>query len=82
MYVDDILVKSWEKSCFILDLEETFSTIREYGVKLNPAKFTLLVNSGIFLGFMVTERGIEVNPSKVQAIMICRPRGMSRMCKN
>lgn len=69
VYVDDILVKSREKSCLIPDLEETFSTLRKYGVKLNPAKCTFGVKSGKFLGFMVMERGIEVNPVKVQAIV-------------
>lgn len=69
VYVDDILIKSQTKSCFISDLEESFSTLRKHGVKLNPAKCTFEVRSGKFLGFIVTERGIEVNPAKVQAII-------------
>ncbi|XP_073041770.1 uncharacterized protein [Primulina eburnea] len=68
VYVDDILVKSRAHPDFIPDLEETFSTLREYGVKLNPAKCMFGVKSGKFLGFMVTERGIEVNPEKVRSI--------------
>ncbi|XP_073017975.1 uncharacterized protein [Primulina eburnea] len=68
VYVDDILVKSRVHPDFIPDLEETFSNLREYGVKLNPAKCTFGVKSGKFLGFMVTERGIEVNPEKVRSI--------------
>ncbi|XP_073020195.1 uncharacterized protein [Primulina eburnea] len=68
VYVEDILVKSRAYPDFIPDLEETFSTLREYGVKLNPAKCTFGVKSGKFLGFMVTERGIEVNPEKVRSI--------------
>lgn len=63
VYVDDILIKSREKSCFIRELEETFSTLREYEVKLNPVKCTFGVKGGNLLGFMVTERGIEVNSS-------------------
>lgn len=69
VYVDDILIKSREKSCFICELEETFSSLREYGVKLNPAKCTFVVNGDKFLGFMVTQREIEVNSSKVHAII-------------
>ncbi|XP_073014539.1 uncharacterized protein [Primulina eburnea] len=38
VYVDDILGKSWEVSCFIVDLEETFATLRRYDIKINPAK--------------------------------------------
>ncbi|XP_073057035.1 uncharacterized protein [Primulina eburnea] len=54
VYVDDILVKSRAHTEFIPDLEETFSTLREYGVRLNPAKCTFGVKSGRLLGFMVT----------------------------
>lgn len=36
VYVDDILIKSRKKSCFISDLDETFSTLKGYEVKLNP----------------------------------------------
>lgn len=63
VYVDDILIKSREKSYFIRELEETFSTLGEYEVKLNPTKCTFGVKGGNFLGFMVTEREIEVNSS-------------------
>ncbi|XP_073138783.1 uncharacterized protein [Henckelia pumila] len=60
VYVDDILVKSRTRNHFIPDLEETFGTLRRYGLKLNPAKCVFGVKSGKFLGFVVTERGIEV----------------------
>ncbi|XP_073138059.1 uncharacterized protein [Henckelia pumila] len=68
VYVDDILVKSKSRDCFIPDLKETFSTIRRYGIKLNPTKCMFGVKSGKFLGFMVTERGIEVNSEKVKLL--------------
>ncbi|XP_073138200.1 uncharacterized protein [Henckelia pumila] len=67
-YVDDILVKFRTGRDFIPDLEETFNTLRKYGVKLNPAKCVFGVKSGKFLGFVVTERGIEVNPEKVKVL--------------
>ncbi|XP_075483585.1 uncharacterized protein LOC142523737 [Primulina tabacum] len=60
VYVDDILGKSREFSGFISDLEETFATLMHYGIKLNPAKCIFGVKSSKFLGFMVTDRGIEV----------------------
>ncbi|XP_073061699.1 uncharacterized protein [Primulina eburnea] len=69
VYVDDILIKTREVSCFIDDLGETFTTLKRYGIKLNPAKFVFGVRSGKFLGFLVTDRGIEVNPEKIKAIM-------------
>ncbi|XP_073020270.1 uncharacterized protein [Primulina eburnea] len=55
---------------------ETFSTLRFYGLKFNPQKCIFGVKSGKFLGYMVTERGIEANPEKVQAIQdMVSPRG-------
>ncbi|XP_073152363.1 uncharacterized protein [Henckelia pumila] len=68
VYVDDILVKSQDDVGLLADLEETFSTLRAYRVKLNPEKCVFGVRGGKFLGYMVTERGIEANPEKVQAI--------------
>ncbi|XP_075499305.1 uncharacterized protein LOC142537697 [Primulina tabacum] len=69
VYVDDILIKTWEVSHFIDDLAETFNTLKQYGIKLNPGKCVFGVRSGKFLGFLVTDRGIEVNPEKIRAIM-------------
>ncbi|XP_075507599.1 uncharacterized protein LOC142544436 [Primulina tabacum] len=76
VYVDDIMVKSRDSTQLIPDLVETFSTLRSYGLKLNPQKCIFGVRSGKFLGYMVTERGIEANPEKVRAIRdMAPPRG-------
>ena len=50
------------------DLQETFGTLRSYNMKLNPRKCVFGVTVGKFLGFRVSQRGIEVNPEKIQAI--------------
>ncbi|XP_073031253.1 uncharacterized protein [Primulina eburnea] len=68
VYVDDILTKSKEVDQFVTDLDETFQTLREYRLKLNPSKCVFGVQTGKFLGYMVTRRGIEANPEKVQAL--------------
>lgn len=68
-YVDDMLVKSEKDKSHIKGFEETFETLRKYGIKLNPKKCAFGVRAGKFLGYMVTERGVEVNPKKVEAIM-------------
>ncbi|KAI0520318.1 hypothetical protein KFK09_007790 [Dendrobium nobile] len=68
VYVDDMLVKSLEKSQHISDLERCFSLLRFYNMRLNPAKCAFGVTSGKFLGFMVTHRGIEANPEKIKAL--------------
>ena len=69
VYVDDMLVKSREELAHLDDLKETFTTLKQYQMKLNPAKCVFGVASGKFLGFMVSQRGIEANPEKVQAII-------------
>ena len=38
-------------------------------MKLNPSKCAFRVSSGKFLGFTVSQRGIEANPDKIQAIL-------------
>ena len=55
------------------DLQETFNTLRSYNMKLNPSKCVFRVTAGKFLGFMVSQRGIEVNPEKVRAILKLEP---------
>ena len=42
-------------------------------MKLNPSKCAFGVSSGKFLGFMVSQRGIEANPDKIQAILDMEP---------
>ena len=51
------------------DLHEMFDTLRKYRMKLNPAKCLFGVSLGKFLGFMVSQRGIEANPVKIRAIL-------------
>ena len=54
-------------------LQETFNTLRQYNIKLNPSKCAFGVSSGKFLRFMVSHRGIEANPDKIQAILDMKP---------
>nr|XP_009392748.1 PREDICTED: uncharacterized protein LOC103978625 [Musa acuminata subsp. malaccensis] len=69
VYVDDMIMKSRMATDHLTDLAETFSTLRSYSLRLNPAKCVFGVSSGRFLGFIVHERGIDVNPKKVQAVI-------------
>jgi hypothetical protein len=69
VYVDDMLVKSRKAISHLADLKETFNTLRRYQMKLNLAKCAFGVSSGKFLGFMVSSRGIEANPEKIQAVL-------------
>ena len=69
-----MLVKSIREEDHLDDLKETFDTFCSYNMKLNPSKCAFGVTAGKFLGFMVSQRGIEVNPNKVQAIMELTPK--------
>jgi len=71
--VDDILVKSTKEDSHLDDLQETFETLRLYNMKLNPNKCVFGVLSRKFLGFMVSQRGMEANPDKIQAILELTP---------
>ena len=67
--VDDMFVKSKEEFAHLDHLQETFTTLKQYQMKLNSSECTFGVASGKFLGFMVSERGIEANLEKVRAIL-------------
>jgi len=71
-YVDDMVVTSRERSGHVADLEELFTTIARYKLKLNPEKCIFGVEAGKFLGFLLSERGIEANPEKCAAILAMR----------
>ncbi|GKV43254.1 hypothetical protein SLEP1_g50568 [Rubroshorea leprosula] len=73
VYVDDIVMKSLKAGDHLIDLEETFNNLRKNKMRLNPAKCIFEVESGKFLGFMVSKKGIEVNPEKIKAVAEMEP---------
>ncbi|XP_026456048.1 uncharacterized protein LOC113356986 [Papaver somniferum] len=69
VYIDDMVVKSKKKESHLMDLKRTFDRLRQYGMKLNPSKCSFGLTSGKFLGYMMTQRGIEANPEQIRAIL-------------
>jgi hypothetical protein len=67
-YVDDVVVKTKQSGTLLDDLKETFANLRRYRMKLNPEKCTFGVPARQLLGYIVSQRGIEANPSKIKAI--------------
>ena len=55
-------------------LQKLFFRLKEYKLRLNPSKCTFGVRSGKLLGFIVSNKGIEVDPSKVEAIQAVEER--------
>src|ERR1041385_856557 len=68
VYVDDIFIKTYSANTLLDDLRETFAALNQYRIKLNPKKCAFGVPAEKFLGYMVSARGIEANPEKVQEI--------------
>ncbi|KAL0406136.1 UNVERIFIED_CONTAM: hypothetical protein Slati_3927500 [Sesamum latifolium] len=81
VYVDDILVKRKEAHHDVEDLDETFTVLRKYLLKLNPGKCALRVSGGRFLGFMVAQRGdtlylcISSTPQGVSSVLLREEEG-------
>ena len=73
VYIDDMLVKTRERPDHTKHLQENFDLLCTNGMKLNPLKCAFEASSGKFLGFMVTQRGIEANPIQLKAIMESQP---------
>ena len=73
VYIDDMVVKSKMVSEYVGDLRNIFEILRKYKLHLNASKCSFGVGSGKFLGYMVTHRGIEVNPNQIKAINSLQP---------
>ena len=68
VYIDDMVVKSKVVSEHVEDLTSIFGILRKHKLRLNASKCSFGVGSEKFLGYMVTHRGIEVNPDQIKAI--------------
>ena len=73
VYIDDMVVKSKLVSEHVTDLTNIFEILREHNLRLNTFKCSFGVGLGKFLGYMVTHRGIKVNPDQIKAINNLQP---------
>ena len=71
--MDDMIVKSKEREGHYTALKKFFKWIREYRLRLNLQKCHFGVTTGKMLGFLITQTGIEVDPSKIKAILEMPP---------
>ncbi|CAL9021523.1 unnamed protein product, partial [Prunus brigantina] len=72
VYVDDMLVKSRTADDHLRNLSLMFGKLKQYNMCLNPSKCSFGVASGKFLGFMISQRGIEANPEKIRVLIDMR----------
>ena len=68
VYVDDLIARSQTKEEHLDHLHKLFERTKKYKLRLNPNKCTFGVRSGKLLGFFISGKGIEVDPTKVKAI--------------
>jgi hypothetical protein len=73
VYIDDIAVKSQDFDKHLENLEKAFIRIRKHQLKMNPLKCAFGITAGNFLGFLVHNRGIEVDKNKAKAILQAKP---------
>ncbi|CAL8997891.1 unnamed protein product, partial [Prunus brigantina] len=69
VYVDDMLVKSRTADDHLRNLSLMFATLKRYNMRLNLSKCAFDISSGKFLAFMISQRGIEANLEKIQALL-------------
>jgi hypothetical protein len=72
-YIDDIVVKSKKRGDLLNDLKVTFDNLCKFNMMFNPKKCVFGVSSGKLLSYMVSSRGIDVNPKKVEVIEKLQP---------
>lgn len=68
VYIDDIVVKTREEGKQAHDLQRVFDILKLHKLCLNTEKCAFGVRSGKFFGYMITTRGIEVDPNQVTTI--------------
>ena len=73
VYINDVVVKSKVVSEHVEDLANIFEILRRHKLRLNASKCSFGVGSGKFLGYIVTHRGIKVNPDQIKAINKLQP---------
>ena len=73
VYVDDIVIMTRQKDTLLQDLHETFANLNEYQIKLNPDKCAFGIPAGQLLGYLMSARGIEADPEKIEALLTMPP---------
>jgi hypothetical protein len=68
VYIDDVVVKLVGFEEHMTDLKLSLERMKKYGLRMNPLKCAFGVASGRFLGFIVHEHNIQINPKKIESI--------------
>lgn len=73
VYINDMVVKRKQEARHIEDLQGVFEVLWQHKLCLNADKCAFGVGAGKFLGYLITNRGIEVNPNQINAVQRLKP---------
>jgi hypothetical protein len=73
IYIDDVVIKSDNMDHHLADLRLVLQKMCRYGLKMNPLKCAFGVSASKFLGFIIHEHGIEIDPKKIESIQKVQP---------
>jgi hypothetical protein len=73
IYIDDVIVKSDSMNNHLANLRLGLERMHRYGLKMNPLKCVFGVSAGKFLGLIIHEHGIEIDPAKIESINKVQP---------
>ena len=68
VYIDDMVVKSKQEAWHVEDLQGVFEVLWQHKLRLNAEKCTFGMGAGKFLGYLITNQGIEVKPDQIEAM--------------
>ncbi|GKU92847.1 hypothetical protein SLEP1_g6519 [Rubroshorea leprosula] len=73
IYIDDVVVKSHGEEDHLVHLKKAFEQMRQHGLKMNSLKYAFGVFASNFLGYLVHERGLEVDRNKARVVIEAKP---------
>src|ERR1044072_4168799 len=82
VYIDDVVIKSASKNGHLDHLRHAFERMRKHGLKMSPLKCAFGVVAGDFLGFVVHQKGIEINQNKTKVIFNTSPPGNKKQLQS
>ena len=72
VYIDDMVVKSKQEAQHVEELRGVFEVLQQHKLRLNVEKCTFGVGASKFLGYLITNRGMEANPDQIEAVNCLR----------
>jgi hypothetical protein len=81
IYVDDIVLKSTSLNSHLADLRLACEKMCQYGLKMNPLKCAFGVSAGKFLGFIMHEKGVEIDPKKIEPVKKVQAPLVKKSCR-